>query len=428
MKINRLFVSGYKNLFNCEVRPTGLHAITGPNGSGKTNLLEAVQIVAFFLQASEKDRERLLTEGETGFSLFSWIPVFELKEANPFKFSIDVLLKVGDKQWQLVYEFGFMPISWNESFRHAREHDSKEKFGVSHERLLAKEVGTPGKLKTIISRDESGKTIYRKLNSVSRIQQTINCRRNMLALHALHVIDGKFEESEPVISAFRQSLIALRFLRIDAISSYQTAFETLADQKQKSDASLGFTSTLNLHREIEKIRENPNRWAEALFWLERLCGITDIKDVTPNSDDISSSKYRVLIFLRGEKPFVSPMLSTGNMYLVAVIIQIFSDLESRESCLFIDEPEIYLHPAALIDLMRLLRSVSKDRSVIFSTHSPIALNSMRPEEVSLMVHINENCVTVRPVSEIKEAMKALTKGRVNFGDLLQLNYDLEDRD
>ena len=45
MKLERLWIKNYKNLRNCEIefaQPHLLHAIIGNNGSGKSNLIEAI--------------------------------------------------------------------------------------------------------------------------------------------------------------------------------------------------------------------------------------------------------------------------------------------------------------------------------------------------------------------------------------------------
>ena len=52
--------------------------------------------------------------------------------------------------------------------------------------------------------------------------------------------------------------------------------------------------------------------------------------------------------------------------------------------LLVEEPENGLHPARIVDVLRVLREVSKQTQVILTTHSPIVVNELEPEEVRVV--------------------------------------------
>jgi len=110
--------------------------------------------------------------------------------------------------------------------------------------------------------------------------------------------------------------------------------------------------------------------------------------------------------------------------LLSMVSALFSLLRTSGIVIF-EEPETYIHPKALIDLIALLRNISEFKSVLFSTHSPVALNSMRAREVTLMISSGSGRYTSRPVEEIKEASDAISRGHISFGDLLQSNFMTE---
>jgi AAA15 family ATPase/GTPase len=45
MKIKRIYIKNFRSIKELEILPNDLNAIIGPNGSGKTNILKAIDLV-----------------------------------------------------------------------------------------------------------------------------------------------------------------------------------------------------------------------------------------------------------------------------------------------------------------------------------------------------------------------------------------------
>ena len=52
--------------------------------------------------------------------------------------------------------------------------------------------------------------------------------------------------------------------------------------------------------------------------------------------------------------------------------------------LLIEEPENGLHPARIAEVMRVLRAISERTQVILATHSPLVINELLPDEVTIV--------------------------------------------
>jgi predicted ATPase len=52
--------------------------------------------------------------------------------------------------------------------------------------------------------------------------------------------------------------------------------------------------------------------------------------------------------------------------------------------LLIEEPENGLHPSRISEVIQVLRTVSKRMQVILATHSPLVINELRPDEVTIL--------------------------------------------
>lgn len=74
-------------------------------------------------------------------------------------------------------------------------------------------------------------------------------------------------------------------------------------------------------------------------------------------------------------------MSEGLLYYLA-----FAALPYLEPTpiLLVEEPENGLHPARIAEVMRVLRDVSTRSQVLLATHSPLVVNELEPEEVSVV--------------------------------------------
>jgi energy-coupling factor transporter ATP-binding protein EcfA2 len=79
----------------------------------------------------------------------------------------------------------------------------------------------------------------------------------------------------------------------------------------------------------------------------------------------------------------APEISAGLLYYLA-----FAAIPHLDpvSALLLEEPENGLHPARIAEVIRLLRDFAErtDTQVFFATHSPLVLNELAPDEISVV--------------------------------------------
>ncbi|WP_241032933.1 ATP-dependent nuclease [Aeromonas hydrophila] len=96
-----------------------------------------------------------------------------------------------------------------------------------------------------------------------------------------------------------------------------------------------------------------------------------------------------------------PMREKGHGMQRAValaLLQVYADATSKASnapiskpfFLFIDEPEICLHPSGQTKLLEALMLISKTRQVFITTHSPFMLSSPKLKNSSLFIFKKDN--------------------------------------
>ncbi|VAW64979.1 hypothetical protein MNBD_GAMMA10-156 [hydrothermal vent metagenome] len=420
MKVKRLYIDGYKNLANCEIRPSELHAITGINGSGKSNFLEIFQFIGALITGDDTFRDSLLLKGHCPSSGSQWFPIPTASTAPAFQFQLECETSVNETPYIVTYSLEIPGALMGEK----GHYDLTGRGLIAHEKLDIKQVGTPGPMKTVLNRSIDG-TVTMHAETGSRKIQTFKTKKNMSAIQALEVREADdFTAKHPVLNQFKTGLTSSVVVRLNP--------ETIArlsryDANQKAGPrALGTPlNSFSLFESIQLINNEKLDLDEYKYWLKVLCNIDEIDAISEETDKNTKLGKNKFIFIKREEQFLAPEeLSTGNLVLLSLVTALFSLLRTSGIVIF-EEPETYVHPKALIDLIALLRNISEFKSVLFSTHSPVALNSMRAREVTLMLSSDSGRYTSRPVEEIKEAADAISRGHISFGDLLQSNFMTE---
>ena len=419
MIISRLFISGYKNLLDCDFRPQGIRAITGCNGSGKSNILEVLPFVAGLHYGSDEFRNNVLKHGACPNG--TWFPIsLNPDRIKPFEFTLECNFWIEDVQHFIEYSLKFESLGIIESPYH-QVHGAN----ISSETIKTKIVGASGASKTVLTRNSNSEvTVFG--GKSKRAKTEFKCKVDMCALQALEVREAdEFNLNFPALACFRSALLSTELVRLNSETFRNNLYAVYHKPLPEKipGAIIDSYDPYPLLREIEKDQTN---WADFQRWLKQLVDVTSVvlfesKD-DPTPDQASQIQKRQYVFAEQHGRLLAHgELSMGGTVAIAFLTALYTLLGKGGAALF-EEPENYLHPKAVVELVKLFREFGQKHTVIFSTHSPVALNSMKPEEVSVMSAVGDGFVTMKNVSDIKEAMQALDRGFFSFGDLLQTDY------
>jgi predicted ATPase len=91
-------------------------------------------------------------------------------------------------------------------------------------------------------------------------------------------------------------------------------------------------------------------------------------------------------------------MSEGLLYYLA-----FAALGHLDpvSLLLVEEPENGLHPARIAEVVRILRAIVEEKGtqVIMATHSPLVVNALQPDEVSVVTRTAEEGTRVKRIKD-----------------------------
>lgn len=110
----------------------------------------------------------------------------------------------------------------------------------------------------------------------------------------------------------------------------------------------------------------------------------------------SDQGRRIGVKLKSGERVPAELMSEGMLYYLAFLL--LPHLQPT-SLLLVEEPENGLHPARIADVMKVLRDVSKVTQVVLATHSPLVVNELQPEEVTLVTRTESEGTKFTPIRE-----------------------------
>ena len=413
VKLKQIRVDGYKNLIGAVLDLGDFNVLVGPNNSGKSNLLEARQILWPICFGDDKLREQIF-KGLTppprfGFSICH----LEKHKYKPLTIGVAFELTIGDQLWKVDYEVKIQCIP-------SHEKEQKTKAGFVSERLIAKNPSATGPARAYISREEKD----------------------------LKVLDS----SERPIAKENSSLLAVRSIYPDfqglpsELKAFVEAIETIADANIFALSPKGMRQNLNTEKPVSSLQvssfgvllvideiQKQGKYYE--LFKETVCDILDLEDLhlltrdihAPGKTGESKEKGKRVRFLfvkrRGAENSFVEEYSDGTFAVVSILAALLSE-KVRGPIMYIEEIENYLHPVAIDKLLRFLQDNADRWPVLITTHSPYLLNCVKNHE-SVKVAVVDETGAARfvPVLNTKQLRDYLKSGFMSFGDMLASNFE-----
>jgi predicted ATPase len=145
--------------------------------------------------------------------------------------------------------------------------------------------------------------------------------------------------------------------------------------------------------DVNNLRRDGGNLAAVLFWLRDNDGNRyemirrQIARILPVFDDFELEPRFGKIALRWRskalphKTMGAHLTSDGSLRLFALVTLLNLPPEMLPDVIMLDEPELGLHPAGIVLIGSMIRSVSSEKQVIVATQSPLLVNSFEIDEV-----------------------------------------------
>ncbi|MCX5638234.1 MAG: AAA family ATPase [Planctomycetota bacterium] len=413
VKLKQIRVDGYKNLIGAVLDLGDFNILVGPNNSGKSNLLEAIQMLWAICFGDDKLRQHIFAGLTPPPRSGSSVCRLEKHRDKPLTIGVVFELTVGDQLWKVDYEVKIQCIP---SYRK----EQKTKAGFVSEQLEAKNPSATGPARTYISRDE-------KVLKIPGKAPHLIARENS-SLLAIRSIYPDFQDLPSELKAFVEAIEMMADANVIALSP-----ENLRENINTERRIRGLhVSSFDLLLAIDDIQKQGKYYE---IFKETVCDILDLEKVHfevknihgPSKEDEPKEKLKRIRFLfikrRGTDYSFVNEYSDGTFVVTSTLAAMLSE-KMRSPIMYVEELENYLHPSAIKKLLSFLQDHADKWPVLITTHSPYLLNCVKnPEDVSVAVVDETGAAHFEKVRNTKQLRDYLKSGFMSFGDMLASNFE-----
>ena len=428
LRIEKIEIESYRSLYNVTIEPRSFNVLVGPNNSGKSNLVEAID----FLADVHRYGVAVAIVRKGGFDNIAYRRVRRTK--RPISFTVDAMLSKDEAQRGLAFRPDTELVvvndpSWRPYYRlqHRFEITAQDArigtgFIVSYEHLVISRVSSRGRATRELARvTRNAESLdFGQLPESERVQQVHTPTYPLGDPGFRKFAQANLRQNETVLNSLQFNALVDRFTSIiKATRIYQLApIECRRPGVSTPDADIDIHGQ-NLPALIEYIREHH---AEA--WALIMDAMRAIIPGLTNVDTSFTHDRRLYLRFHEEgagRPWTSEDVSDGTIQSLALFTALF---DPRSQMVLIEEPENSVHPwivRAFVDACRAVPS----KQVLITSHSPALLSQLKPSEVSLAWR-NDGRTFVEPLTTQDPQAEALwLKGEGNVYDLLNSGLIIE---
>ncbi len=181
-------------------------------------------------------------------------------------------------------------------------------------------------------------------------------------------------DSDSDMSRLRVALTRTpRLLRLDADALRQPSEVLRGDEAHffRDERGTGLAALLDALRD-----QGESSYEHVADQLRSIFPSVRLLQLDRSSDGKQTS---VAVRLEDGSHVTADLMSHGMLYVLAFLV-----VAQLEPAFFlIEHPEKGLHPAQIVDVMSILREMSKTSQVLLATHSPLVVNELQADEVTV---------------------------------------------
>ncbi len=373
--LKRVSIRNYKSIGDCSVELGALTILVGRNGSGKSNFLDALHLVADGLQTSLDHA----IKSRGGIDA-----VRRRSTGHPRNFAIQLEMNLG--RWDTAiygFEVGSRPDGG---------------FCVKREEL---QILTP-----------NNRTIAHYLVREGIIEKASKESMPPAADDRLYLVNAA---GLPDFRGVYDGLLAMGFYNVNP--------EVMKEFQSPDAKELLHHDGGNIASVIARLEKDQPEIAERITkYLSTIVpGISDVHRV-------ALGPRETLEFRQGvegaEHPwrFYAASMSDGTLRALGTLVAVMQLVEHKKSVRLvgIEEPETALHPAAAGALMDVLREASVRTQVLITTHSPDLVDQVDPENDRLLaVQVTQGTTNIGLVDAASR--QAIQEHLYSAGELLRMD-------
>ena len=418
--LTRLQVSGFKNLVDVDVRFGPFTCIAGANGTGKSNLFDAIQFMSRLASDTFVDAAASIrAEYDKASSVRSLFHRIGNEYADKLSFTAEMIIPdegVDDLGQEAKATFTFLRYSLELVYRVDERLPLSGSLELVKESLEHIKLGEAWKhLRFQHSAEKWRKSVVKGRRAAPFMSTDLNEERQVIRLHQDGGSSGRPQSfsarnlprtvlstvnatESPTALLARREMQSWRLLQLEP-SSLRRPDEFMTPPGMRPDGShLPATLYSLAHSEIQTSSDGHDTWVYEQIALRLTDLIDDVYEVSVDRDE----KRQLLTLQVQDKngtTYPARSLSDGTLRFLALAVLALDPTSQGVICL--EEPENGIHPGRIAAILELLQEIAVDvtrpvardnplRQVIVNTHSPAVVQLVKPE--SLLVAATEQAI------------------------------------
>lgn len=380
MRVNQISIENYKSLRNITISPMQLSVIVGANAAGKSNLADCLD----FISAIYRHGVETAIGRKGGYENIAFRKTRRSRKPIRIRLSVEfapsdwIALGLPNRE-----DLPIVKVEHSFSFV-ARGFSIRAAFEIAQEDLvISRRNGDEWEVLVNIKRTSEGYHIDPKDDDERWRDLTVHRGTIEDSLFDLVTLRYVLERTKllptelvissaarliPIFSMFQQAMGDIRVFQISPAQSRGFGIPTPTAELDRLGGNLPTVIDV-----MQKSR--PEAWMLVMQAMRAI--LPDLKNI---SVDYTPTKMLGLFFDEegAGRPWSVEEVSDGTLQTLAILVAIFNP---ASTALVIEEPENSVHPWIVRHILDACREASNRKQIILTTHSPIIINAVSPEEV-----------------------------------------------
>ena len=380
MLITQLSISNYKSLRAITITPGQLSVIVGANAAGKSNFADCVD----FISDVYRHGLEVAVGRKGGYENIA----FRRQRRSKLPIKIQLVVEIAGKElkspsldssqsYRIEHSFAFV----------ARGFSIRTPYEIIEEELIiSQQTFSAWEILVTIKRHAQEldvASIYKDQTLDQNPSTDRALRRNFFYLSGVTLFQHSFSEQSistselfitplrifvPAIADLIRLLGNVRVFQISPSRSREHGVPSSSPELERLGSNL--PAVIDVMQ-----KENSAAWNSV---MEVMRGI--LPDLMSIDVDYTPSRTLSLFFKEKNsgRPWTTDEVSDGTIQTLALVVAIF---DPTSPAIVIEEPENSVHPWITRRILAVCRESQSRKQIIITTHSPIVINAVRPNEV-----------------------------------------------
>jgi predicted ATPase len=346
--LSRLHVKNYRALADVSLEPGKITVLSGPNGVGKSTFLDAAW---FIRECAIRGTDEAASKRGHGIGM-----LWENSEENT---PIEITIETEDARYSVLFGFSSGRI----------ETCAGEKLysKIHNLYLIERQVG-------------SDKALFRPQADIEKIVSLEHEANKLFISRYL------LEYKAPEVIGIDDLLRGIRYYHARSANFYY--IRERGSEAGQETRLLGRGDNLwSVLRNLQGKQALDDRYKTIIQFMRK--AFPGFKDFV--LEPLGQVGVYGQFIEEGRKPIYASGVSDGHLQMLLNLTALFGEQKQESKLIFMDEPDLSLHPWALAILGEAIREVAEKwgKQIILATHSPVLVSQFSPSEI-IAVEMGEN--------------------------------------